>query len=293
MASRGTGRHDRPARPRTHRDGSAWSARTVTVDTGMALAEVVPEHGRPWRRTLRLDGEDASHVDLRDPRHIDWAYVRRLADAADLVAPAGAPIDVVHVGGGGFTLPRYVAATRPGSRQEVAEVDRALVALAREHLGLRPSRALRVRVADGRAVLERREPASADLVVVDAFVAMEVPLHLTTVGFAALAHRVLRPGGWLAVNVVEHPPIGKPRESRARPPAAALAAAFEHLAVIATRKVLRGRQGGNVVLLAADRPLPVERLAARARRGPSPEVVLDGGAAAGFAAEAAPRYDSA
>jgi spermidine synthase len=261
----------------------------------MALAEVVPERDRPWRRTLRLDGEDASHVDLRDPRHLDWAYVRRLADAADAVAPARAALDAVHIGGGGFTLPRYIADTRPGSRQEVAEVDRGLVTLAREHLGLRPSRNLRVRVDDGRAVLERRPPGSADLVVVDAFVAMEVPGHLTTVEFAALARRVLRPQGWIAVNVVEHPPIapGGGARSRARPLAAALAGAFPHLAVLATRKVLRRRQGGNVVLLAAGAPLPVERLAARARRGPVPEVVLGGSDAAAFAAAAPPRYDSA
>jgi spermidine synthase len=275
-------------------DGATWSPRTVTIDTGMALAEVVPEHGRPWRRTLRLDGEDASHVDLRDARRIDWAYVRRLADAVDAVAPGRTPIEAVHLGGGGFTLPRYIAAARPGSRQEVAEVDRGLVTVAREHLDLKPSRALRVRVADGRAVLERRQPASAELIVVDAFVAMEVPHHLTTVEFAALARGVLRPHGWLALNVVEHPPIAKPGSSRARPVAAALAAAgFAHLAVVATRKVLRRRQGGNVVLLAADVPLPVERLAARAQRGPAREVVLGGPAAAAFAAEAPARYDSA
>jgi len=266
----------------------------VTRHTDLALAEVIPEHGRPWRRTLRLDGEDASHVDLRDPRRIDWAYVRRLADAADALAPAGAAIDALHVGGGGFTLPRYIAAVRPGSRQEVAEVDHALVLLAREHLGLFPSPRLRVRVGDGRGVLERRRPASLDLVVVDAFVAMEVPEHLTTVEFAALARRALRPRGWLAVNAVEHPAIMRRGRdgSRAHPVAAALAAAFAHLVVIATRKVLRGRQGGNVILLASDAPLPLQRLTARARSGPVPEVVLDGADAAAFAAAAPARYDS-
>ncbi|HSD78430.1 MAG TPA: hypothetical protein VLA98_13545, partial [Solirubrobacteraceae bacterium] len=120
----------------------------------------------------------------------------------------------------------------------------------------------------------------------------EVPEHLTTVEFAALARGVLRPRGWLAVNVVEPPPLGRPGPSRARPVAAALAAVFPHLAVVATRKVLRRRQGGNVVLLAAGGPLPLERLAARARRGPSPQVVVGGADSAAFAATAAARYDS-
>ncbi len=284
-----------PDRPRGRRAERTWSARPVTVDTGRALAEVVPEPERPWRRVLRLDGEDASHVDLRDPRCIAWAYVRRLADAVDVAAPTGRPVTAVHLGGGGFTLPRYVAATRPGSRQEVAEVDEALIALAREHLGLRPSRDLRVRAVDGRRLLERRldgrgEPA--DVVVLDAFDDLRVPRHLTTVEFAALARRALRPGGLLAVNVVEPPPLlGHAGPSLARPVAAALTEAFEHLAVVSTRKVLRRRQGGNVVLVAGGAPLPVRDLAVRARRGEVPELVLAGDDAVAFAEGSRPPRD--
>lgn len=271
--------------------GERWSPRTVTADTGMALAEIVPEHGRPWRRTLRLDGEDASHVDLRDPRRLEFAYVRRLADACDLVAAPGAPVDAVHLGGGGFTLPRYVEATRPGSRQEVAEIDAALIALARDHLGLRPSRRLRVRALDGRRLLERRAPGEAHVVVLDAFVDLRVPARLATLEFAAAARRALRADGMLAANVVEPPPQLRDAASEARPLAAALVRAFPHLAVVGTRKVLRRRQGGNVVLLASSRPLPLGALAARARRGPVPEVLLEGADAAAFAAGARARGD--
>jgi spermidine synthase len=266
-----------------------YSPRPVTVDTGMALAEVIPEGRRPWRRLLRLDGEDASHVDLRDPRSLDFAYVRRLADVVDVVHPPRAPVDVVHLGGGGFTLPRYVAATRPGSDQEVAEPDVELTHLAREHLGLRSSPRLRVRAVDGRRLLERRRDASADLVVLDAFVALRVPGHLADPGFAALARRVLRDDGILACNVVEPPPQLRDEPSEARPLAAALVSAFDELVVVGTRKVLRRRQGGNVVLIASAAPLPEQDLAVRARRGGVPEVVLAGAEAAAFAGAAGHR----
>lgn len=295
MGSRATGRRDRPRRgraaaPAESGDG-VWPARAVTAPTDAALAEVLPEHGRPWRRLLRLDGEDASHVDLRDPRRLEFAYVRRLADACDLVAAPGAPVDAVHLGGGGFTLPRYVEATRPGSRQEVAEIDAALIALARDHLGLRPSRRLRVRALDGRRLLERRAPGEAHVVVLDAFVDLRVPARLATLEFAAAARRALRADGMLAANVVEPPPQLRDAASEARPLAAALVRAFPHLAVVGTRKVLRRRQGGNVVLLASSRPLPLGALAARARRGPVPEVLLEGADAAAFAAGARARGD--
>ncbi len=57
-------------------------------DTG--LAELVPDPDRSGSWTLLLDGVPQSHVDLTDPTHLEFEYVRRLAAAIDLVAPAGA-----------------------------------------------------------------------------------------------------------------------------------------------------------------------------------------------------------
>lgn len=268
-----------PPRSRTGRgsrrdDAVRFAAERVELRTPFALAEVIPEEGRPWRRLLRLDGEDCSHVDLRDPTRIDFAYVRRFADLADVLAPPRTPLDALHLGGGGFTLPRYLAATRPGSRSEVAEIDPELVALARAQLGLRTDgRTLRVRVADARAVLERRRADSADLVVLDAFHGTFVPTHLTTVEFVAGAARVLRPGGAFAANVIDAPPL-----PAARALTAAAREVFAHVAIVATRKVVRGRQGGNVVILAAASAaaLPHAELTRRALRSPVPELLLGG-----------------
>ena len=253
--------------------------RMGVVATPFGEAEVVPEPGRPWRVLLRLDGEDCSHVDLRDPGHLEFAYVRRLGDLADLVAPPRRRILALHLGGGGFTLPRYVAHTRPGSRQTVAEIDPVLLDLARAQLGLVTGRDLRVRVADAGLLLERRSDHSADLLVLDCFRGTDVPAHLVTPAAMAHARRVLRPGGLFAANVIDVPPL-----PAARALARVLTDTFPHVGVVAARKVLRGRQGGNVVLVAAERGLPARELAARALRGPAPELVLTGPEAAAFAA---------
>ena len=252
----------------------------VATDFSTAQIEVDPR--RPSARLLRLDGHEASHVDLGDPRRIEFPYVRRLADVLDLVAPPGEPLDAVHLGGGGFTLPRYLAATRPGSRSEVFEHDAALVRLAREHLGLRPGARLRVRAVDARAGLARRPDASADLVVLDAFQGPLVPDHLLTLEFLGEVRRALRPGGVFAGNVIDLAPL-----ALARAAAATVLDAFPRAALVADRRVLRGTgDGGNLVLAASDARLPVERLRGRAAGAAYPEVLLSGPALRAFAADA-------
>lgn len=205
--------------------------------------------------------------------------MRRLADLSDVVATPRRPIVALHLGGGGFTLPRYVAHTRPGSRQTVAEIDPVLLDVAREHLGLVTGPELKVRVADAGLILERRSDDSADLLILDCFRGTEVPAHLVTPEAMRHARRVLRPGGLFAANVIDVPPL-----PGARALARVLADTFPHIGVVAARKVLRGRQGGNVVLVAADRGLPGRELAARALRGAAPELVLTGDEARAFAA---------
>lgn len=260
----------------------AASAPPAPVRTDHATAQIEVDAQRPWLRLLRLDGHEASHVDLRDPRRIEFAYVRRLADAVDLVADAGDPLDVVHLGGGGFTLPRYVAATRPGSRSEVFEHDAALVALVRQELGLRRTRRMTVRAIDARVGLARRKDASADVVVLDAFTGPLVPEHLTTREFLDDVRRVLRPGGVFAGNAIDIAPL-----QFARAFSATVLDAFPRALLVADRRVLKGTgDGGNVVVIASEARLPVARLRARAAGAADPEHLLAGAALLAFAGTA-------
>ena len=206
------------------------------IQTAHTVVSIDPDPSRPSGRMLFLDGHESSYVDLTDPTHLEFSYVRRIGDVLDLVRPPRQPVEVLHIGGGGFTLPRYVAATRPRSRQVVYEYDPGLVQVAREHLGLRPLPGLKVRVGDARERLAERSSASADVVVGDAFSGVLVPPHLATLEFAAEVRRLLRPEGVYVLNVIDCPPL---RVSRAE--AATLLVAFEHVALVAERDVLRER----------------------------------------------------
>src|SRR5690606_26416298 len=104
----------------------------------------------------------------------------------DEFRPPSDPITALHLGGGAYTIPRYIEATRPGSRQQVIELDPELIAFVREHLPLPKRASIRVRQGDARDKLDSL-PAGllgvVDLVVVDVFSGSTTPGHLTTVEF--------------------------------------------------------------------------------------------------------------
>jgi spermidine synthase len=243
---------------------------------------VLRDRDRPSGRLLRQADMDASYVDLADPRRLAFDYLRRMRD---LVEVAGAR-RVVHVGGAGCALARALAAARPDHRQEVVEVDPAVVELARRHLGLRRAPGLRVRVGDGRQVLARRLGGSADAVLVDAFAGARVPRHLVTAEAFATYGRVVAPAGLVAVNVVDVPPLHE-----AAAIAAGLAETFPIVFGLGARGALARRRGGNAVLVGAFRCPPLQPLRARAAADEAPAALLDPGAMTAFHAGAAPFRD--
>ncbi|CAL9282534.1 spermidine synthase [Streptomyces sp. NPDC050585] len=249
------------------------------VDGG--TAKLMPDIDRERAWLLTVDGAPQSYVDLDDPTHLEFEYARRLAHVVDTAADEGAPLDVVHLGGGALTLPRYVAATRPGSRQEVVEADRGLLALVAEHLPVPAGSGITVHGADARAWLGAAPARSADLVVGDVFGGSRVPAHLTSVEYAHEVARVLRPGGVYAANLADGAPFAFLRSQLAT-----FAAVFGELALIAEPAVLRGRRFGNVVLVASDTPLDTARLARRTAADAFPARVEHGPALARLTADA-------
>src|SRR3954452_3200181 len=237
------------------------------------VAEILGDADRDGSWMLLVNGTPQSHVDLEDPTHLEFEYVRRMGHVLDLAAEEGRPLDVVHLGGGALTLARYVAATRPGSRQRVVEIDEPLTELVRAHLPL-PRRAhIRVRAADARAGLQALPSGSADVVLTDVFAGARTPAHLTTVEFQAEVRRVLRPGGVCAANVADGPPL---RFARAQ--VATLRAVFPHVCLLAEPGTLRGRRFGNLVAVASGEPLPLAALSRRCAGDPMPARVVDGAA---------------
>jgi SAM-dependent methyltransferase len=209
----------------------------------------------PPGKVLRLDNLSHAHVDPRRPRLLLLEYLERVESIVDASRPGRQPLTVLHVGGGGFAYPSYLAADRPGTRSTVLELDPDVVEIAREELGLQTAPDLRVRTGDARMSILDERSGAFDLVVGDAFASRAVPWHLTTREFLAEVRRVLRPDGVYALNLVDG---GELEFLRAE--LATLESVFDDVVVVANPRQV----SGNFVVAASPTRLPLEALRRRA-----------------------------
>lgn len=249
------------------------------TETTYFCARIEVDPARPTGRVLWLDTVRHSYVDLGDPSYLEFRYAKVMADV--IAGLDAGPLTAAYIGGGGFTLPRYVASVRPGSTGTVFEIDRALVRLAERDLGLEQSKELRVEVGDGRLLLPSQPVGAFDLVVGDAFGGLSVPWHLTTREFLLEIDRVLADDGVYVANLIDYPPLGFVRAE-----VATFFSVFPHVAVIAPAESLWGARGGNFVLVGARRPLRWDQVQERIHARTGLEVLIASSDAAGFASGA-------
>jgi len=247
--------------------------RPVTRAVDFGSAKLLPDVDRARAWLLTVDGAPQSYVDLDDPEYLEFEYTQRIAHV--LESAFDAPVDAVHLGGGGLTLPRRLGRTRPGARQQVVEADRGLAALVAEYLPL-DDPDVTVHIADARGWLTAAPDGSADTIVADVFGGSRVPAHVTTVEFLREAVRVLRPHGVYVANIADAAPFTFLGSQ--------LAAVREaigdtaEMCLLAEPAVLRGRRFGNAVVVAARRPLPLDALARRCAGDAFPARLVSGAA---------------
>lgn len=249
-----------------------------------SIARVVPSRFAGGYE-LEVDGTPQSHVDPGDPTHLHFEYVARMGAVIDRLRLPGQPITAIHLGGGALTLPRYIAHTRPGSRQQVVELEQPLIDLVRAELPLPRDAQVRVRIGDARTVAAKLPAGlqgAADLVVSDVFAGAQTPAHLTTVEYYRVLAGLLAPDGVLLVNIADGAGL-----AFARRQVATVRAVLPEVIVLAEVQTLKGRRFGNLVIAASAAPLPVEWLPRLMAAGPHPAKVAQGDEIDAFARGAA------
>ncbi len=275
----------------TLRRGRALSAGTLVAVVAAAAASfaathpcehesayycafVVEDDARDGGRALWLDTLRHSYVDVDDESHLEFTYMQWFGDALTAVAPDGEPVDALHVGGAGFTMPRYLRAEHPGSTSTVLELDPLLVEVAKDELGLELRDDIEVLIGDARLTIEALPEGGYDVAIGDAFGGVAVPWHLATREFIELIHARLRPEGIYAMNVIDYGP-----RAFLRAEIATIDVVFGHVAVIGRPGSFGpadGDVGGNYVVLASDTPLPLDEvMRANQRRARVDEILTD------------------
>ena len=242
--------------------------------SGGQVATLEPDRWNGARIELVVDGTPQSSVNLSDPSDLAFEYVERIGHVIDLIGEPRAPITAVHFGAGALTIPRYVEWTRPGSRQQVVELEPELVDFVRERLPLPRGASIRIRYGDAREVAEKLPAGlqgAADLVVVDVFAGATIPAPVTTVEFYRLAAGLLNDRGVLAVNVADG--AGLPF---ARGQMATIASVLPHVAVIAEAQTMKGRRFGNLVIVGTRDAAMLDWLPRLVAAGPHPAQAVSG-----------------
>ena len=256
----------------------------ITLKSSGLRASIEPDPYQDGAFILEVDGTPQSHVFIDDPGELFFEYIRRIGHVLDQVGEPGQPITAVHLGGGALTLPRYIEATRPGSRQQVIELEQDLIDFVREHLPLQRNANIRIRYGDAREVMGKLPTGlhgNVDVVIVDVFSGARTPAHVTSVEFYQEAAKLLSPHGVLIVNVADGPGL-----AFARGQAATLQAVLPNVIALAETQVLKGRRFGNVVLVGSGDDSIGHWLPRLLAGGPHPAKAVEGAEMKQFIANA-------
>jgi spermidine synthase len=250
--------------------------------------ELVRDADRKNSYLLSVEGVAQSYVDLDDPTNLELEYVALFADVLDAYFEEGRRLDVVHLGAGACTLARYIAATRPGSKQKAYDTDDEVVRIVLVHLGVGDVDGLTLIVQDARTAVAQMRDASAHCIVTDVYVGPRATVDVLSLEAMTDVRRVLRPRGLYLINVADRAPF-----AFAKPVLATVQRVFEHVAILADPGALRGRRYGNIVVAAARRPLPIDELTRRAARALPPARLVSADRLDALVGDAQPVTDAA
>ena len=170
--------------------------RTVRDDTGSPL------------NALHLDHLVHSYSDPFDPSYFEYAYLRVFRDVVDFTARRGPVFRLLFIGGGGYTLPRFIEMQYPAAEIDVVEIDPAVTRVARRYFGIPRDTVIRTINEDARW-FAMRASGPYDVIFIDAFNDLSVPYHLTTREMSARLRTLLAPDGAIVANLIDDPERGQ------------------------------------------------------------------------------------
>jgi spermidine synthase len=173
----------------------------------------VDERQREGRdlRFLTLDHLIHSYVDLNDPTYLGYKHEESQGELLELARErnkgTSVATNLLVIGGGGYTFPRWVETLLPDVNVEVVEIDAGVTEIAHRKLGLRRDTKIRTINMDGRQYVSEKAPKGHyQLVVQDAVNDLSVPYHLLTKEYNEAVKSLLTPDGAYLLTLID--PLG-------------------------------------------------------------------------------------
>jgi len=206
-------------------------------------------------KVLILDHMIQSYANPDNPTILVYDYIKVFEEIVRYITLENHSPRVLHLGGGGYTFPRYMEAVYLGSVNEVVEIDPAVTQVAYEELGLPPETRIKTYNQDARLFLIQRETgAGYDIVIGDVFNDRSTPYHLTTLQFAKLVRANMEEDGIYLVNIIDVYERGRYMPSFIH----TLRQVFNHVYVFSTEQS-QGEAGiSTFVIIATDRCIDLD-----------------------------------
>lgn len=166
-------------------------------------------------KCLMLDHLIHSSVDVNDPNYLFYRHEEvqgaLVRSAAHSAREQSRVPRVLIIGGGGYTLPRWIEA-QPDLQDviiDVVEIDPAVTETCYEHLGLSRQTRINSFAMDGRQFVKNGAEGSYDLIIQDAVNDLSVPFHLMTVEYNQSVRRLLHENSLYLLTVIDNADTGR------------------------------------------------------------------------------------
>jgi spermidine synthase len=249
-----------------------------------AIQTYQKEHDDRMCTFLVLDHLTHSYVDLNDPTYLGYKHEESQGELLRLARERnkGTSIatNLLVIGGGGYTFPRWVDFYLPDVNVEVVEIDSGVTQIAYQKLGLasihlqagaaaggpaswlalhhglhRPTKIRSVHMDGRQYVAEKAPKGHYQLVVQDAVNDLSVPYHLLTKEYNDAVKSLLTPDGAYLLTLID--PLGTGKLWRAA--AHTMRETFPHVYLLAPVGTGFDHEGRQVyILYGSTRPLELK-----------------------------------
>ncbi|HKB06001.1 MAG TPA: fused MFS/spermidine synthase [Gemmataceae bacterium] len=185
---------------------SGWGSGGYTMESkyyAIKVTEDRDERYGPGVKLLTLDHLIHSYANPDDPTMLGYPHEQVQGELVRYARGKGST-EVLVIGGGGYTFPRWVEYVLPDVGVDVVEIDPAVTEVAHRELGLSRNTKIRSHHLDGRQFIrERARKGHYQYVIQDAVNDLSVPYHLMTKEYNDAVKETLAPGGAYLLTLID------------------------------------------------------------------------------------------